>query len=171
MQQTNNKEINMNGKNWWTSPSGVKFKPAAKKNNNLNIKFKKTHPDAVAPAYAKDGDAGLDLTATQMTIEETFIEYGTGIAVEIPVGYVGLVFPRSSVSKKTNFYLKNSVGVIDSGYRGEIKLRFNLSDNHYQPGEKVGQLIIMPYPTINLEEVDELSSTDRGDGGFGSTGK
>ena len=126
--------------------------------------------DAVKPSYAKDGDAGLDLTATHMTWEENFIEYGTGIAVEIPEGYVGLVFPRSSVSKRENFYLKNSVGVIDSGYRGEIKLRFNKSEEHYGAGEKIGQLIILPYPTIYLEEVNELSSTDRGQGGFGSTG-
>ena len=159
----------MNGKNWWTSPAGVKFK-TSKQQTSLKVKFKKLHEDAVAPSYAKDGDAGLDLTATHMTFNENFIEYGTGIAVEIPDGYVGFVFPRSSVSKKKNFYLKNSVGVIDSGYRGEIKLRFNASDDHYTAGEKVGQLIILPYPTIQLEEVNELSSTDRGDGGFGSTG-
>lgn len=157
----------MNGKNWWATPESIKFEAESTK---LKVKFKKLHEDAVAPGYAKDGDAGLDLTATHMTFEESFIEYGTGIAVEIPNGYVGLVFPRSSVSKKENFYLKNSVGVIDSGYRGEIKLRFNKSDNYYQAGEKVGQLIIIPYPTIELEEVDELSSTDRGQGGFGSTG-
>jgi dUTP pyrophosphatase len=157
----------MNGKNWWATPESIKFEVESAK---LKVKFKKLYEDAIAPTYAKEGDAGLDLTATHMTFEENFIEYGTGIAVEIPNGYVGLVFPRSSVSKKENFYLKNSVGVIDSGYRGEIKLRFNSSDNPYQPGEKVGQMIIIPYPTIELEEVDELSSTDRGQGGFGSTG-
>lgn len=158
----------MDGKNWWTTPDGVKFQVGNE--NKLTVRFKKLYEDAVAPSYAKNGDAGLDLTATHMTWEENFIEYGTGIAVEIPEGYVGLVFPRSSVSKKENFYLKNSVGVIDSGYRGEIKLRFNQSDSHYQAGEKVGQLIIIPYPTIYLEQVEELSSTERGEGGFGSTG-
>ena len=155
--------------NWWTTPDGVKFQVGNE--NTLKVRFKKLYGDAVAPSYAKNGDAGLDLTATHMTWEENFIEYGTGIAVEIPEGYVGLVFPRSSVSKKEDFYLKNSVGVIDSGYRGEIKLRFNKSDSHYQAGEKVGQLIIIPYPTIYLEEVEELSSTERGEGGFGSTGQ
>jgi dUTP pyrophosphatase len=159
----------MNGKNWWsTTPDAVNFESF--NSEALVVKFKKLYADAVAPSYAKDGDAGLDLTATHMTWDDTYIEYGTGIAVEIPRGYVGFVFPRSSVSKKENFYLKNAVGVIDSGYRGEIKLRFNKSDTYYEPGEKVGQLIIMPYPTIELEEVNELASSDRGSGGFGSTG-
>lgn len=163
----------------WTSSEDVNFE-YEKSNNVLKVKFKKLYENAVTPSYAKNGDAGLDLTATHMTFDENFIEYGTGIAVEIPEGYVGLIFPRSSVSKKENFYLKNSVGVIDSGYRGEIKLRFNGGShnadhdenkgNYYQPGEKVGQLIILPYPTVQLEEVAELSSTDRGEGGFGSTG-
>ena len=153
----------------WTGSENVSYE-YTQSTNSLKVRFKKLYEDAVTPSYAKNGDAGLDLTATHMTFDENFIEYGTGIAVEIPEGYVGLVFPRSSVSKKENFYLKNSVGVIDSGYRGEIKLRFNQSDSHYQAGEKVGQLIILPYPTIQLEEVEELSSTDRGQGGFGSTG-
>lgn len=153
----------------WTGSENVNYE-YTQSANSLKVRFKKLYEDAVTPSYAKDGDAGLDLTATHMTFEENFIEYGTGIAVEIPEGYVGLVFPRSSVSKKENFYLKNSVGVIDSGYRGEIKLRFNISEEHYGAGEKIGQLIILPYPTIQLEEVEELSSTDRGQGGFGSTG-
>ena len=165
-------EVDMK-KSWWSTwPSNIKF-VASQPQNSLKVKFKKLYKDAVVPSYAKEGDAGLDLTATHMTLVREFIEYGTGIAVEIPEGYVGLVFPRSSVSKKENFYLKNSVGVIDSGYRGEIKLRFNngsLGANYYQPGEKIGQLIILPYPTIYLEQVDELSSTERGEGGFGSTG-
>jgi len=156
--------------NWWTTPDGVQFQVGNE--NKLKVKFKKLSKYAIAPSYAKDGDAGLDLTAYTLTDlkSEPFIEYGTGIAMEIPQGYVGLVFPRSSVSKKENFYLKNSVGVIDSGYRGEIKLRFNRSEDRYEVGEKVGQLIIIPYPTIYLEEVEELSSTERGEGGFGSTG-
>jgi dUTP pyrophosphatase len=164
----------MNGKNWWSTTPPSEFvydKYGHLVANGLKVKFKKLYSDATAPSYAKNGDAGLDLTATHMTWGDTYIEYGTGIAVEIPNGYVGFVFPRSSVSKKEDFYLKNAVGVIDSGYRGEIKLRFSKSDDHYQPGEKVGQLIIMPYPTIQLEEVDDLSNTDRGDGGFGSTGR
>jgi dUTP pyrophosphatase len=175
----------MNGTNWWSTNPPVKFDTATPDvfsydenghlvGNTIRVKIKKLYDDAVVPTYAKQGDAGLDLTATHMTWDDTFIEYGTGIAIEIPVGYVGFIFPRSSVSKKENFYLKNSVGVIDSGYRGEIKLRFNNNnnnDNVYLPGDKVGQLIIMPYPTVTLELVDELSDSDRGNGGFGSTGK
>ena len=153
----------------WTGSENVNYE-YTQSTNSLKVRFKKLYEDTVTPSYAKNGDAGLDLTATHMTWEENFIEYGTGIAVEIPEGYVGLVFPRSSVSKKENFYLKNSVGVIDSGYRGEIKLRFNQSGSHYQAGEKIGQLIIIPYPTIYLEQVEELSSNELGEGGFGSTG-
>jgi|DEB0MinimDraft_3_1074331.scaffolds.fasta_scaffold30548_4 dUTP pyrophosphatase len=153
----------------WTTPSGVKFQVSSGQ-NKLSVKFKKLYPDAVTPTYAKDGDAGLDLTAISKRYTDTFVEYGTGISIEIPEGYVGLVFPRSSVSKLEDFYLKNSVGVIDSGYRGEIMLRFNKSNQSYKAGDKVGQLIILPYPQIQLEEVEELSSTDRGEGGFGSTG-
>jgi dUTP pyrophosphatase len=159
----------MNGTNWWTTPDGVKFQ-VGESDNGLKVRFKKLHSDAVTPTYAKYGDAGLDLTAISKTTEDTFIQYGTGIAVEIPKGYVGLIFPRSSVSKLENFYLKNSVGVIDSGYRGELMLRFNKSFSFYEVGDKIGQLIILPYPTIYLEEVEELSNTERGEGGFGSTG-
>lgn len=162
----------MNGQNWWTTPDGVKFQ--TENQRGLKVRFKKLHEDAVTPSYAKAGDAGLDLTAIRMTPTKAgvpFIEYGTGIAVEIPEGYVGLVFPRSSISKLEDFLLKNSVGIIDSGYRGEIMMRFSKSHEHYNIGDKIGQLIILPYPMIQLEEVEELSSTDRGLGGFGSTGK
>jgi dUTP pyrophosphatase len=164
-------EVSMNSSNVWTTPDGVKFE-VGESDNRLKVRFKKLHPDAVTPTYAKDGDAGLDLTALTMTDRSgiPYIEYGTGISVEIPKGYVGLIFPRSSVSKLENFYLKNAVGVIDSGYRGELMLRFNKSYSFYNVGDKIGQLIILPYPTIYLEEVQELSNTERGEGGFGSTG-
>ena len=97
----------------------------------MKVKIKKLHPDAVIPSYAKPGDAGMDLTAISKRVETgsdengEYIEYGTGLAIEIPEGHVGLVFPRSSVSKK-DLFLANAVGVIDSGYRGEVKLRFKL---------------------------------------------
>jgi dUTP pyrophosphatase len=161
----------MDGTNYWTTPGGVKFQVTSAQ-NKLRVNFKRLNPDAVTPTYAKDGDAGLDLTAVTKSTKSglPFVEYGTGIAVEIPYGYVGLIFPRSSVSKMENFYLKNAVGVIDSGYRGEILLRFNKSNTGYDIGDKVGQLIILPYPQIQLEEVAELSDTQRGVGGFGSTG-
>jgi len=161
----------MKGTNWWSTPDGMRFE-IKESINVLKIRFKKLHPDSVTPSYAKDGDAGLDLTAVTKSTKSglSFVEYGTGIAVEIPYGYVGLIFPRSSVSKMEDFYLKNAVGVIDSGYRGEILLRFNKSHTGYDVGDKVGQLIILPYPQIQLEEVAELSDTQRGVGGFGLTG-
>lgn len=140
----------------------------------MKVKIKRMHPNSVIPRYAKEGDAGLDLTATSVAEDDKGnIVYGTGIAVEIPKGYVGLVFPRSSIANKS-LTLTNSVGVIDSGYRGEIKLKFKNFDDYvsiYKVGERIGQLIIMPYPTIEFEEVEELSETERGNGGYGSSGK
>lgn len=140
----------------------------------MKVKIKKLHQDAVIPVYAKPGDAGLDLTATseEWNEDNTMVTYGTGLAVEIPEGYVGLVFPRSSVSK-TTLNLTNSVGVIDSGYRGEIMFKFRYLEEGmvYDVGDRIGQLIIMPYPQVEFEEVKDLSSTERGEGGFGSTGK
>jgi dUTP pyrophosphatase len=140
--------------------------------NKVKIKFKKLNKRAEIPFYAKDGDAGMDLVATTLVRTSKFFEYGTDLAMEIPKGYVGLLFPRSSISK-TDHFLRNSVGVIDSGYRGEIKLRMSipaLGETEYLIGDKVGQLILMKLPWVEIEEVDELSDTDRGEGGFGSTG-
>lgn len=137
------------------------------------LKFKKLHENAVLPTYAKPGDAGLDLTATTVEHTDSFIQYGTGIAVEIPEGHVGLIFPRSSVTKQ-DLMLKNSVGVIDSGYRGEVSFRFKSIKPHihqYKPGDKVGQLIVVPIPTMQPVFADELSDTERGDGSYGSTGR
>lgn len=127
------------------------------------------------PSYSKEGDAGLDLTATSKEENSLYIEYGTNLAIEIPEGYVGLLYPRSSISKY-HLVLANSVGVIDSNYRGEIKVRFkktidNSYENIYNVGDRVAQLIIMPYPSIELIEVTELSDTTRGQSGFGSSGK
>tara|TARA_E500000178_G_C16850999_1_gene675125 strand:+ start:271 stop:711 length:441 start_codon:yes stop_codon:yes gene_type:complete len=140
--------------------------------NKVKIKFKKLNERAEIPFYAKDGDAGMDLVATTLVRTSKFFEYGTDLAMEIPKGYVGLLFPRSSISK-TDHFLRNSVGVIDSGYRGEIKLRMSipaLGETEYLIGDKVGQLILMKLPWVEIEEVEELSDTDRGEGGFGSTG-
>jgi dUTP pyrophosphatase len=144
----------------------------------MKVRVKKLHPKAVIPTYAKEGDAGLDFTAIALEIHKhgNYIEYFTGIAVEIPEGHVGLIFPRSSISK-TDLALTNSVGVIDSGYRGEIRFRFRFPTDmtfpmvrKYEEGDRIGQLIIIPYPQIEMEEVSELSDTERGDGGFGSSG-
>jgi dUTP pyrophosphatase len=142
----------------------------------MQVRVKKLHDSAVIPAYSKPGDAGLDLTAISMEKDEYGnVVYGTGLAIEIPQGYVGLIFPRSSNSK-TDLYLTNHVGVIDSGYRGEIMFKFRanpslINAKIHHPGDRVGQLIIIPYPQIELTESDELSGTERGDNGFGSTGK
>lgn len=147
--------------------------------NQVKVQIKKLSDDAVIPSYAKPGDAGLDLTATSLKSDEYGnYEYGTSLAISIPEGYVGLIFPRSSICKITQT-LTNSVGVIDSGYIGEIKFKFkptmklpsgNTVDSMYKVGDRVGQLIIIPIPKVELEEVEELASTERGNGGFGSTG-
>jgi len=138
----------------------------------MKVKIKKLNKNAIIPSYAKDGDAGMDLVITDIKLENTYdITYGFGIAIEIPKGFVGLVFPRSSI-RKTDLTLSNSVGVIDSGYRGELQATFKKSGlNKYNIGERGAQLMIIPYPEIDFEEVEELSNTERGEGGFGSTGK
>lgn len=143
----------------------------------MKVNIQKLHPEAVIPEYAKPGDAGLDLVAIseKVKLEATgpYVEYGTGLVIEIPEGHVGLIFPRSSVTTKTTLTLGNAVGVIDSGYRGEIRFQFrnlaHVAGKKYNVGDRVGQLIIMPYPLIEWNEVEELSETDRGEGGFGST--
>lgn len=142
----------------------------------MEIKVKRLDPKAIIPCYAKAGDAGMDLTATSIKFVNDpgygFVEYGTGLAMEIPEGYYGAIVPRSSISK-TGLILANSPGTIDSGYRGEIKLRFKAipGTKILEVGDRVAQIIIMKYPEVKFVGVDELSDTERGDGGFGSTGK
>ena len=136
----------------------------------LELKVKKIHPDAIIPKYAYEEDAGMDIYSVSKEITEDYIEYRTGICIEIPEEHVCLIFPRSSISKK-DLSLCNSVGVLDSGYRGEIKFRFlKHGEKIYNVGEKVGQIIILPYPKMEVQEVNELPETARGSGGFGSTG-
>jgi len=146
-----------------------------KKEIMLRVAVKKLHKDAVVPKYAKPGDAGLDLTATSIISNTTFeVTYGTGLALEIPTDHVGLIFPRSSV-RNYELMLSNCVGVIDSGYRGEIQFTFNktngLDSLKYKVGDRIGQLVILPYPQVTLIEEQELSETERGEKGFGSSGK
>lgn len=137
----------------------------------MKIKIKKLHRDAVLPKYALSGDAGMDIVAIEKKITDKFIEYKSGLALEVPEGHVCLIFPRSNISKK-DLILCNSVGVLDSGYRGELIFRFqNLGEDHYEIGERIGQIIILPYSKIEIEEVNELSETRRGEAGFGSTGE
>ena len=171
----------------------------------MKVRIKKLHENAIIPTYAKKGDAGMDLTAVTRHFDlEGNVIYGTGLAIEIPEGYVGLIFPRSSICNK-DLSLTNAVGVIDSGYRGEISAKFKPTlcfrpnekteldvmeeygeiDGVYIPydesipiepilynvGERIAQLIIIPYPQIEFEIVEELTQTERGDGGYGSSGK
>ena len=141
----------------------------------MKVGIKRLHPSAIIPRYAKPGDAGLDLTATEIIKDEAFqVTYGTGLALEIPLGYVGLIFPRSSV-RNYQIDLSNCVGVIDSGYRGEIQFTFNktggVPSKKYDVGERIGQIIILPYPEVEFVELDTLSNSERGEGGFGSSGK
>lgn len=163
----------------------------------LNVKTKILDPSIPTPAlqYAKDGDAGIDLTATSVDYDnDGNVVYGTNRGFEIPDGYVGLLFPRSSNSKK-DLLLSNGVGILDSQYRGEVMFKYKTSlevsgsvtrnDKTkvsltsamfsrdlkiYNINDRIGQLIILPYPKVQFEEVSELSETDRGAGGYGSTG-
>jgi dUTP pyrophosphatase len=141
----------------------------------MKVKFKKLHKDAVSPKFAHKTDAGADLTATSVDFSrDRQVVYGTGLAVEIPEGMVGLLFPRSSV-RNTDLVMSNCVGVIDSGYLGEIMATFNFNsrtpDNLiYQVGDRIAQLVIMPVPLVQYTEVEELSETERNTSGYGSTG-
>lgn len=139
----------------------------------MEVKIKKLNEKAVIPQYAHSTDAGLDLVAISVEVDDDGnLVYGTGLAFEIPDGFVGLVFPRSSVSARC-MTMANCVGVIDSGYRGEVTAKFrpHLFAKPYDKGDRVAQMIIMPYPHVDFVEVDELSESDRGEGGYGSTGK
>ena len=138
----------------------------------MKIKIKKLHEKAIIPSYSKNGDAGMDLTVTSCEkLDSEHLKYNFGISIEIPAGFVGLVFPRSSCYKQRQI-LSNCVGVIDSGYRGEISaVMIGTAKGGYDIGERAAQLIIMPIPFIEFEEVDKLSETERGINGYGSTGK
>lgn len=145
----------------------------------IDMKVKRLVELAVIPSRASLLDAGYDLVATSYSVQGEFIEYSTGISIELPEGYHAEIFPRSSISKY-DLSLANSVGLIDNGYRGELKLRFKVTNKSngdstrlpiiYEVGDKIGQLVLRKTITANIIEVDSLSSTDRGSGGFGSTG-
>lgn len=141
----------------------------------MKVKIKKKHTDAVTPEYKTEGAACLDLVAVDASFTPgmPYVEYDTGIALEIPEGYVGLIYPRSSVSDR-GLTLCNSTGIIDSDYRGSIKFRFyNMNEwcDFYDIGDRIGQIMIVPYPRIEFEESYELGDTERGTGGYGSTGQ
>ena len=165
----------------------------------MQVKFKKLHKKAVIPTKAHPTDAGFDMIAVTKTATDKFVEYGIGLAIGIPTGHVGLIFANSRVSKY-DLDLANAVAVIDSGYTGEIRLRYKhtihpqtgicahktkyfdlvkdvepvpipFHPKEFNVGDVVGQLIIIPIPEVEFVEVEELDETDRGEGGFGSTEK
>lgn len=144
----------------------------------MELKFKRLSADAVLPIRAHKNDAGLDLTCTKIEsgvndAREMLLIYHTDLAVEIPEGYVGLIFPRSSIYTKS-ISQTNCVGVIDSNYRGELKVVFRPTiagvPEFYKVGERFAQLVIVPYLKADIVEAAELSESERGDNGFGSTG-
>lgn len=140
----------------------------------MNLPVKMDEDAGYVPMYEHDGDAGLDLRA----VEDYTIAPGesamvrTGLHVEIPRWHVGLVFPRSGLGSK-GITLRNAVGVVDSGYRGEVLAAlWNTTDKPFEvhKGDRVCQLVVMPYCPCSVDEVDALSDSERGDGGYGSTG-
>ena len=139
----------------------------------IDVKIRKVDANAVIPFRAHPTDAGMDVVAVSMEMTEDYVEYDTGLQFQLPQGYAMLIFPRSSNSKK-DLLLCNSVGILDAGYTGNLKLRFKLTtegytEKIYNPGDKVGQIMIIPYPEVNFVETDDFNETDRGDNGFGST--
>ncbi len=145
---------------------------------NTKLKVKKLREGAKMPVYGSAFAAGADLTVCtggeSVTVNpgETVL-VGTGLALEIPTGYVGLIYGRSGTALKRGLAPANKVGVIDSDYRGEVKIALHNHSNiaaTVEDGERVAQLVITPYLTVDFEESAELSDTSRGEGGFGSTG-
>ena len=136
----------------------------------MDIKFKRLRNTAQLPTRGTIGSAGLDLYASRIEYDGVLYICHSDIAFEIPRGYVGLLFPRSSIAN-TPLRMTNCVGVIDSDYRGEVMAKFDLKSEGdiYKVGDRFAQIIFMPYEVADLIEVDELSTTKRGTGGYGST--
>jgi dUTP pyrophosphatase len=140
------------------------------------LEIRLLHPDAVAPARMRSGDAGYDLRATERVAipQEGRRLVGTGIAIALPEGVAGLVTPRSGLAIEHGIGLLNGPGLIDPGYRGEIKvILHNTSERRYtvEIGDRIAQLLLVPYWAPELEVVDELPATERGTDGFGSSGR
>lgn len=141
----------------------------------MHLKFKKLDENAVAPSYASEGDAGLDLRALEATViapgERQLVK--TGIAVELREGTVGLVCSRSGLAYKHGVFVLNAPGIIDSGYRGDVGVILQNSgseDFEIEAGDRIAQLVIQEFVTVKLVEVDDVTESVRGEGGFGSTG-
>ena len=144
----------------------------------IKIKYKKLSEYAVEPSYAKEGDAGLDLTASDIVKNSLFSAwYNTDIAVEIPKNHFGMLVPRSSISNDSALNMANNVGIIDAGFRGGMQVRFNrtlkgfFTRKKYEVGDRIAQLIIVPFKSVELEKAIFLNNTTRGKLGHGSTGK
>ena len=144
--------------------------------NAINMPTKKVSENAVIPGSAYAGDAGYDLCATEEVTLKPFERalIPTGLAVQIPEGYAGFVLPRSGMAIKQGLSLVNAPGLIDSNYRGELKaIAINLDPKNpieIHVGDRIAQLVIMKVETVNFREVSELDSSERGEGGFGSSG-
>ena len=144
--------------------------------DTIQLPIKGLETDAVIPSYAYEGDAGLDLSATESCTLKPFERKAipTKLVIAIPDGYAGLVIPRSGLALKHGISIVNTPGLIDSGYRGELKvILINLDPNEpfvIEVGDRIAQLMIVKIPTVQLHKVDELPATERGEGGFGSSG-
>ncbi len=142
----------------------------------LKLNIKRLNEDVVLPSYAYAGDAGLDLRSYEdvelKPLERKLVS--TGLAIAIPEGYAGFVQPRSGLAAKLGLSIVNTPGLIDSHYRGELKvILINLNQEEtilLEKGERIAQLVIQKVPVVELVEVEELDKTDRGEGGFGSSG-
>ncbi|MDY4535309.1 MAG: dUTP diphosphatase [Tractidigestivibacter sp.] len=144
--------------------------------DNVTLPIKRIDPTVELPSYAYEGDAGLDLRSNEDVTLAPFERrlVGTGLAIAIPEGYAGFVQPRSGLALREGLSMANTPGLIDAHYRGELKVcAINLDPSksvHIERGERIAQLVIKRVPAVRLEEVDELDETDRGAGGFGSSG-
>ena len=146
----------------------------------VEVRFLKLTSNAISPRKATSGAAGFDLSAASITKVYNiangslrYVEYGTGIAIELPPGYCALAMPRSSISN-TSLTLSNSVGLIDTDYRGEITFRFRCDYStitEYGIGDRIGQLLILPSLDVKMTQAPKLSDTERGSGSYGSTGR
>ncbi len=139
----------------------------------MKIKFKKLNSNAIIPSFGRAGDAGMDIycDADVVVAPKKIIAVSTGISMELPSGFVALVWDRSGLALKNG--IKTMGGVLDSGYRGEIKIIMtNLSDEKLEikKGSRVAQMLIQKYEVLDIEVVEELSGSERGEGGFGSSG-
>lgn len=143
---------------------------------NVKIKITKLDPSIELPTYAYSGDAGLDIRANEDAVLQPFERrlIGTGIAIAIPEGFAGFIQPRSGLALKQGLSMANTPGLVDSHYRGELKVvAINLDPEKpitIERGERIAQLVIQQVPVVHLIEVDELDETDRGEAGFGSSG-